>query len=157
MKKLILAILLALPFAAMSQIYTAGYSSKFALADKSYSDKILSLWKDYETNMLDQHLDLFSDTVSMMLANGSVVKGKAENLKGVKEFRSSIKDYKVTVGAWLSVKSLDKGDNIVLVWGDESFTDKDGKKVQQRVHEVWVFNKAGKISFMMQYEGGGGM
>jgi hypothetical protein len=157
MKKIILAILLALPFAAMSQTYTAGYSSKFALADASYSDKILSLWKDYENNTLDKHLDLFSDTVSMILANGAVVKGKAENLKGVKEFRGSIKDYKVTVGAWLSVKSLDKGDNIVLVWGDESFTDKDGKKVQQRVHEVWVFNSAGKISFMMQYEGGGGM
>jgi hypothetical protein len=157
MKKLILAILLALPFAAMSQTYTASYSSKFTFADQSYSDKILSLWKDYENNTLDNHLDLFTDTVSMELANGAIVKGKAENLKGVKESRNSIKDYKVTMAAWMSVKSLDRGENIVLVWGDESFTDKDGKKVQQRVHEVWVFNSAGKISFMMQYAGGGGI
>ena len=157
MKKLILAILLALPFAAMSQTYTAGYSSKFAFADPSYSDKVLSLWKDYENNTLDKHLDFFADTVSMMLASGQVVKGKAENLKGVKEFRGSIKDYKVTVDAWMSVKSLDRGENAVLIWGDENFTDKDGKKIQQRVHEVWIFNSAGKISMMMQYEGGGGM
>ena len=157
MKKLILAILLALPFAAMSQTYTANYSSKFTLADPSYSDKILQLWKDFEINKLDQHADLLSDTVSMFLANGAVVKGKAENLKNVKEFRSSLKDYKVMVDAWMSVKSLDKGENIVLVWGDESFTDKDGKKVQQRVHEVWIFNSAGKIGLMLQYEGGGGM
>ncbi len=157
MKKLILAILLALPFAALSQTYTAGYSSKFAMANSSYSDKVLTLWKNYENNTLDNNLDLISDTVTMILSNGSVVKGKAENLKGVKEFRGSIKDYKVTVEAWMSIKSLDKGENIVLVWGDESFTDKDGKKVQQRQHEVWVFNKDGKISLMMQYAGGGGM
>ena len=157
MKKLILAILLALPFAAMSQTYTAGYSSKFALADASYSDKVLTLWKDFENNTLDKHIDMLSDTVSMILFSGDVVKGKAENLKDVKEFRNSIKDYKVTVDAWLSVKSLDRDQNAVLVWGDESFTDKDGKKVQQRVHEVWIFNSAGKISMMMQYQGGGGM
>ena len=157
MKKLILAILIALPFAAMSQTYTAGYSSKFAMSNSSYSDKVLTLWKNYENNTLDNNLDLISDTVTMILSNGSTVKGKAENLKGVKEYRGSIKDYKVTVEAWMSVKSLDKGENIVLVWGDENFTDKDGKSVHQRLHEVWVFNKDGKISLMMQYAGGGGM
>ena len=157
MKKLILAILLALPFAALSQTYTAGYSSKFAIANSSYSDKVLMLWKDYENNTLDKHVDLISDTVTMILQQGAVVKGKAENLKGVKEYRGSITNYKVTVEAWMSVKSLDKGENIVLVWGDENFTDKDGKAVHQRVHEVWVFNSAGKISLMMQYAGAGGM
>ena len=157
MKKLILAILLVLPFAAMSQTYSAGYSSKFVMADASYSDKVLTLWKDFENNTLDKHIDLISDTVTMILSNGAVVKGRAENLKDVKEFRSSIKDYKVTVDAWISVKSVDRGQNAVLIWGDENFTDKDGKKVQQRVHEVWLFDSAGKISMMMQYEGGGGM
>ncbi|MDB5145607.1 MAG: nuclear transport factor 2 family protein [Mucilaginibacter sp.] len=160
MKKLIMAILLALPFVAMSQakssVYTAGYSSKFTMADPSYSDKVLTLWKDYENNTLDKDIDLISDTVTMILQQGAVVKGKAENLKGVKEFRNSIKDYKVVVEAWMSIKS-DRNENIVLVWGNENFTDKDGKNVQQRVHEVWVFNKAGKISLMMQYAGGGHM
>lgn len=157
MKKLILAILLAFPFLAMSQTYTASYSSKFGMADPSFSEKVLTLWKDYENNTLDSHAELIADTVTMILQQGAVVKGRAENLKGAKDFRASIKDYKVVLEAWMSVKSLDKNENIVLVWGNESFTDKDGKQVKARVHEVWAFNKAGKISLMMQYSGAGGM
>jgi hypothetical protein len=159
MKKLILAILLALPFAAMSQAhsgYTANYSSNFKMADPAYSDKILTLWKDFENNTLDNHIDLFTDTVTMMLAEGGVVKGKAANLANAKAFRGSVKNYKVSVDAWMSTKS-DKNENIVLVWGTESFTDKDGKAVKQRIHEVWGFNKDGKIDLMMQYAGAGGM
>jgi ketosteroid isomerase-like protein len=157
MKKIILAILIAIPFAGMSQTYTAGYSSKFAMADPSYSDKILSVWKDYENNTLDKHLGLFADTVTMMFAQGTPVKGKAENLASAKAYRASITNYKVSIDAWMSVKSLDRNENAVLVWGDEDFTDKDGKHIQQRLHEVWIFNKDGKISLMMQYAGAGGM
>lgn len=155
MKKLILAILLALPFAAMSQAhsgYTASYSSNFKMADPTYSDKILSVWKDYENNTLDKHLDMFSDTVTMMFANMAPVKGKTENLASAKAFRSSIKDYKVSVEAWMSLKS-DKDQNLVCIWATESFTDKDGKAIKQRLHEVWGFNKDGKIDLMMQYAG----
>ncbi len=161
MKKIFLAILLALPFVAMSQqkssTYTAGYSSNFTMADPSYSDKVLMLWKDYENNTLDKHIDLIADTVTMLLADGSMVKGKAQNLAGVKEFRGSIKNLKVTVDAWMSIKSLDRNENLVCVWGNETFTDKDGKEVSRRMHEVWGFNSAGKVSLMMQYSGMGSM
>ncbi|MDB5022998.1 MAG: nuclear transport factor 2 family protein [Mucilaginibacter sp.] len=159
MKKIFMAILLALPFAAMSQgkssIYTASYSSNFTMADPSYSDKVLTLWKDFEDNALEKHGDLVSDTVTMMIADGPVVKGKAANLAGLKEFRSSLKNYKVTVEAWMSVKSVDKGENFVCIWGNEDFTDKDGKHINRRLHEVWGFNKDGKVSLLMQYAGAG--
>jgi hypothetical protein len=160
MKKLIMAILLALPLVAMSQgksSYTAGYSSSFTMADPSYSDKILTLWKDYENNTLDKHADMISDTVTMLLADGTMVKGKAQNLTGVKEFRGSIKNLKITIDAWMSVKSLDRNENVVCVWGNESFTDKDGKEVSRRLQEVWGFNSAGKVSLMLQYAGMGSM
>lgn len=160
MKKIFVFFLLALPFAAMSQsksLYTASYSSNFKMADPSYSDKILTLWKDFENNTLDKHVDMIADTVTMMFAQGTPVKGKAENLAGAKEFRGSLKNYKVTVDAWMSLKSVDRNENVVCVWGNEDFTDKDGKHITQRIHEVWGFNKDGKVSLMMQYAGAGGM
>ncbi|MDR6940934.1 hypothetical protein [Mucilaginibacter pocheonensis] len=160
MKKLFILVLLAMPFAAMSQAhsgYTPSYSSSFTIADPSYSEKILMLWKDFENNTLDNHLDMFTDTVSMMLANGAMIKGKAQNLTSVKEFRNSIKNYKVIVDAWVSLKSTDKNENVVCIWGTEEFTDKDGKQVKQRTQEVWKFNKDGKIDLMLQYAGGGTM
>ncbi|MDB4926000.1 hypothetical protein [Mucilaginibacter sp.] len=160
MKKLFVMFLLAVPFVAMSQMhsgYTASYSSKFTIASSTYSDKILMLWKDYENNTLDKHVDFISDTVTMMHAGGAMVKGKAENLKNVKEFRGSIQNYKVSLDAWISLKSTDKNENVVCVWGTEEFTDKDGKHVKQRTHEVWKFNKDGKVDLMLQYTGVEGM
>jgi hypothetical protein len=163
MKKFILATLVALSFAGICRAqagkmpYTAGYSSSFTMADPNYSEKVLTLWKDYENNTLDKHADMISDTVTMLLADGTLVKGKANNMTGVKEFRGSIKDLKVTIDAWMSIKSLDRDENLVCVWGNETFTDKDGKQVSRRMQEVWGFNSAGKVSLMLQYVGQGSM
>jgi hypothetical protein len=157
MKKLLIITLLVLPLAAISQThhtkaaYKASYSSNWVMAGTSYSNKVLTAWKDFENNTFDKHADMYADTLTVMLADEKPLKGKAENLAGVKAFRSSITDYKVLVRAWISVKSVDKGDNLVCVWGDESYTDKDGKKVSHGLHEVWVFNKAGKISTIVQF------
>ena len=163
MKKLITATLVALLFACLchaqdgKMLYKASYSSSFTMADPSYSEKVLTLWKDFENNTLDKHLDLISDTVTMILADGTLTKGKAQNVAGVKGFRGSVKDMKITVDAWMSIKSLDRNENVVCIWGDENFTGSDGKAVSRRVQEVWVFNSAGKISLMLQYAGMGGM
>jgi hypothetical protein len=160
MKKIFIFFLLAMPFAVMSQAhsgYTASYSSNFTIANQSYSEKVLMLWKDFENNTLDNHSDFFADTVTMMLADGTMVKGKAENLSGAKQFRSSLKNYKATIDAWVSLKSKDRDQNVVCVWGDETYTDKDGKAVKDRLQEVWGFNKDGKIDLLIQYSAPGGM
>lgn len=156
MKKLLMIFLLALPFAAFSQTqggYTASYSSKFKMGEASYADKVLTLWKDFENNTLDKHADWIADTVTMQLSGGSVVKGRANSLAGAKEFRSSLTNYKVDVEAWMSLKSTDRNQNWVAIWGTEEYTDKDGKQVKVRLHEIWGFNSDGKISIMMQYAG----
>ena len=159
MKKFFLFLFLSVPFVALSQAhsgYKASYSSNFTIADPSYADKILMLWKDFENNTLDKHIDMLADTVTMMPASGGVIKGKAENLRSVKEYRSAMQNYKVSLDAWLSLKS-DKNENVVCVWGSEEFTDKSGKQVKQRIHEVWIFNKEGKVGFMLQFTGVLGM
>lgn len=160
MKKIFTFILLALPFAAMSQAhsgYTASYSSSFAIANSSYSEKVLTLWKDFDNNTLDAHMDMFADTVTMIFADGTRVKGRAENLAGAKQFRGGLKDYKSTIDAWVSLKSTDRNENVVCVWGEEDYTNKDGKKVKMNLQEVWGFNKDGKIDLMMQYARPGSM
>ncbi len=163
MKKLIPAALVALSFVGICQAqssklpYTATYSSDFTIGEPAYAEKIMALWKDYENNTMDIHADLFADSLFITLADGRTVQGKAQNLAGVKQFRSSLKDLKVNVDAWLSLKSTDRGQNVVCVWGVENYTDKDGTHLSTRVHEVWVFNKDGKVAFMTQFTGQGGM
>ena len=135
--------------------YKANYSSKFTIADESLGNKVLTLWKDYEDNALDRHLAWFADTVSMTMADGQTVKGIQANLAGVKAYRASLKNLKVSIDAWVNLKS-DKGDSFVCVWGSEDFTDQNGKHVVNNLQEVWGFNKDGKISMMLQYNRPGG-
>ena len=162
MKKFIMITCLALSWAGVSYAqnsapYKAGYSSNFKIADESYANKILTVWKDFENNTLDNHVDWFADTVSMTFMNGQKVKGRAENLAGAKTYRSSLKSYKVSMDAWVSLKS-DRGDNVVCVWATEDFIDSSGKHAVNHLQEVWTFNKDGKIDMMLQYgRAGGGM
>jgi len=81
MKRTIVAICLIVSWAGTIHAqntapYKANYSSKFTIADESYADKVLMLWKDFEDNQLDRHVDWFADTVSMTMANGQTVKAK---------------------------------------------------------------------------------
>jgi ketosteroid isomerase-like protein len=163
MKKLIPAVLAALSVVGICQAqssnlpYTASYSSNFTIGDPGFAEKVMMLWKDYENNSLDNHADLFADSLIITLADGHSVQGKAQNLAGVKQFRSSLTDFKAHVDAWVSLKSMDREQNVVCVWGGGNYTDRDGKRVTTRVHEVWVFNKDGKVAFMTQFSGQNGM
>ncbi|HJP63867.1 MAG TPA: hypothetical protein VJ844_10510 [Mucilaginibacter sp.] len=160
MKKLILITLMGVFCASLCHAqtapYKASYSSKFTIADQAHANKVLTLWKDFENNTLDKHIAWFADTVSITTADGKTVKGKAENLKGVKEYRKTMSKLKVTVDAWVSLKSTDHNENVVCVWGTEEFM-MNGKQVKQSIQEVWAFNKDGKISMMLQYAMMGGM
>lgn len=161
MKKLIFTVLAAVSIAGVchaqqNPIYKAGYSSNFKMADQSYADKILTVLKDFENNTLDNHIGWFADTVTMMLANGNMTKGKMENLNGARQFRGSLSNYKLSLDAIVSLKSVDRDQNVVCVWETEEYTGSDGKKVKQSLQEVWGFNKDGKISLMLQYVQAGG-
>lgn len=161
MKKLMLAALATILFAGLCKAqdtkapYKAEYSSNFTIADQSYANKVLTLWKDFEENALDRHIDWFADTVSISWMTGQTVKGKAENLQGAKAYRGALKNLKISLDASVSLKS-DRGDNVVCVWGTEEYTDQNGKKMVNHLQEVWGFNKDGKIDIMLQYARAGG-
>lgn len=133
--------------------YKATYSSNFVIDDAKYSNIILTLWKDFQNNTLDKHIPYFSDTVTMILANGKILKGRSSSLKDIKEARNSLKNYKISVHAYMSVKSVDKNKHFVLIWGEDNFTDKNGKKATIHMHEIWGFNKDNKVDYMAQYSG----
>lgn len=130
--------------------YTAAYSSNFAIGNPAHAKMVLDLWKDWEDNAFDRH-DYFADTLVMYLPNGMVVKGKAANLEGAKNYRSSMSSSKATIDAWMPLRSIDKNEDWVAVWGTETNTFPDGKIEKKDVHEIWRINKDGKIDFMKQF------
>lgn len=135
----------------MAMPYVAGYSSQFEMADPARARKVLELWKDYDDNAFDRHKSYFADTVSMYMADGMAIKGLDSLMTKMKSHRGSFAAVKSSVDVWMSLRSTDKNENWVAVWGSEEDTGKDGKKSVVQLHEVWRFNKDGKIDLMMQF------
>lgn len=130
--------------------YTAAYSSSFKLGNPAYSAIILNMWKDWDDNDFTRH-DYMSDTVTLWLPDGQVIHGKAAALEGAKKFRGGMKSCSSVVHAWVPLKATDKGDDLVCIWGTETDTYADGKVDVRELHEVWWFNKDGKLSGMRQF------
>ena len=131
--------------------YTAGYSSNFRIGDPVNSKMILELWKDFDDNTFDNH-DYIADTAVMFFADGTMAKGKDSLLMGVKQYRGSLSNVSSTVDAWVPLRSVDRNENWVAIWGTGTSTDANGKVNKKDLHEIWRINKDGKVDFMKQFD-----
>lgn len=134
----------------MDYPYTATYSSKFVMGNPAHGRMVLDLWKDWDDNAFDRH-DYMADTLTMYLPDGMVVKGKAANLEGAKKYRGGMTSAKSIIHAWIPLRSTDKNEDWVAIWGTEVDTWPDGKVETRELHEIWQINKDGKIAVMRQF------
>ena len=130
--------------------YKAGYSSEFKMGNPANAKMILELWKDWDDNAFDRH-NYMADTLVMYLPDGNVIKGKDSCLAGAKRYRGSMSSATSSLDAWIPLKSVDRNENWVAVWGTETDTYADGKTEKRELHEIWRINKDGKVDFMKQY------
>ncbi len=127
------------------------YSSKFEWGDPKKSEQVVQLWKDFDDNSLDNSKSYFADSVSMDMV-GMAYTGTSDSLVGLmKGYRSSLPAVESKVDAVMSVRSTDKNEDWVCIWGMEYVTHAPGKVDSSAVHEIWRFNSAGKIDYMGQY------
>ncbi len=88
----------------------------------------------------------------MVLPDGTMMRGKAANLEGAKKFRGTLKSSNSTIEAMLPLRSADKNEDWVAIWGTETNTWADGKVEKRDIHEIWRFNKDGKVDLMRQFQ-----
>jgi hypothetical protein len=130
--------------------YTATYSSNFIMGNPANAKMVLDLWKDWDDNAFDRH-DYFADTLVMYMPDGSFTKGKAANMEAAKKYRGGMTSAKSTIDAWMPLRSTDRNQDWVAVWGTETDTWADGKTETKEIHEIWRINKDGKIDLMRQF------
>ncbi len=132
--------------------YTATYSSKFEMGDAKQVETILKLWKSWDDGNLAGDSSLFADTIHMYTRDGSAMDGLSDSINaGAQQFRNMFTTVKSTVHAIFPVKSTDKNENWVCVWGTEVSTDKQGKVDSIGLQETWRFTKDGKVDMLLQY------
>lgn len=130
--------------------FTPEYSANFIMMPANNSETVLALWKDWKDGDLSKSRAHFADSISLFLADGSQMVGPTDEImKGMQEYRSSFSGMEVNVDAVFAVRSVDKNENWVTIWGTEKQT-KDGKTEPVSLQETWRFNNKGKIDLMFQ-------
>lgn len=131
--------------------FTPGYSASFVMDDATNTETVLALWEDWKKGDLSPSRKRFADSLSFFLADGTNMVGLTDTLlKNMQAYRSSFKGMEVAVDAIFAVKSTDKDEDWVTVWGTEVQTDMNGKVDSVSLQETWRFNKAGKVDLMFQ-------
>ena len=132
--------------------YDIQYSSKFIMGNPKYAENVLTLWKDYDNGNLSAHKDLFADSMTAYLGNGATMHASRDSvIAGIQRHRNMMSAAVDRVDAVMAVKSTDKNEDWVLIWGMETDTYKNGKIDSVNLQETWRINKDGKADFLMQY------
>jgi hypothetical protein len=137
----------------MEMPYEAEYSSKFKIGEDRHSLKVLELWKDFEENELNRHMDHFAENLVMDLSDGTRIEGRDKVMEETKGYRGNLSTYLSKVTGYVSLQSVDKNEDWVAIWGEDSFTDAEGNSDTASIHEIWRFNKEGKVDYIRQYLG----
>jgi hypothetical protein len=136
----------------VSYPYNIEYSSSFEIGDAKQSKIILDLWKDWDNGTLSNSKDHFADSVELHFADGNMIHSSRDSMMAIAQsVRDKFSKVVSSVSAVLPVKSTDKNENWVTVWGKEIDTHKDGKVDSFYLQETWRFNSNGKVDLLYQY------
>lgn len=123
-----------------------GPVTNIAIGNPAYTQKVIQAWKDYDNNTLNNIGDLIADDVLATFPDGSVVKGKDNFVKMIRDYRNSLASVSSQIAACTTLKTPDDPDReVVTIWGEETDTAKDGTVTKTHLNEVWFFNKEGKL------------
>jgi len=133
--------------------FTPDYSSNFEIGDAKNAQTLLQLYQNWDNNTLDNSKSSFADIDTMYFSDGSMFAGSRDSLFAVaNKMRGQMGSVVDSVHAWVPLRSKDKKEDWVLIWTREISTDSKGKKTAKELHEVWRFDKNGKINLVYQYE-----
>jgi hypothetical protein len=131
--------------------FTPVYSASFVMDDATNTETVLALWEDWKKGDLSPSRTRFADSLSLFLADGTSMVGLSDTLlKNMQAYRSSFKGMEIKMDAIFAVKSTDRDEDWVTVWGTEVQTGMNGKVDSVSLQETWRFNKAGKVDLMFQ-------
>lgn len=131
--------------------YHAIYTEEFEKGKSAQTRIVLEIWKEIENGDFSNQSDKFSDSLKIILPDEILEGNKAEVLNKMKKRRSRYSDVQCYLDAWMPVKAKDTGEDLVFIWGRQDCTIEKGKRDYLVLHEIWRFDRNGKIRQMDQY------
>ncbi|HLO82570.1 MAG TPA: hypothetical protein VK166_16510 [Chitinophagaceae bacterium] len=129
------------------------YSSNWEMGDTQQGETVIALWRHFDNNTLDSARSFFADSLYMETPAFAAKLQIDTALAGAKADRAQFSALKTEIDAIIPLKTKDHPDeSLVSIWGEEIGT-MGGKEIKRKVNEVWGFDKNGKVSWMLRYEG----
>ncbi len=129
------------------------YSSSFEIGDPAYAAMIVKgSWKDWAANEMDSMKSWVADTCVAFQANNIMTSGVDSLMAAWKRGRAAYSSCRDSINAVMSVRSIDKKENWVLVWATAYDTKLDGTIDTSAVQETWRINKDGKADRLLQFD-----
>src|SRR4051812_3362415 len=131
--------------------YSPIYSGGFKTGNYKYLKIVTEIWKEFENGDITRKASDFADSVTIVYPD-RILNGKTDSiLRAVKKTRDKYLSVQSFIYSWMPARAKDHDDDWVFIWGRQELTDKGGKMKTAEVHEIWQFNKKGKIIQMQQY------
>ena len=113
--------------------------------------KTVMEWNKRFSEMNFELGDLLADTVTWHLAEGMEMTSPRDSaVASIKKYMADLTNIKIIYTAAVPVDNVDKKDEWVFSWTDETYTHKDGKTEHQFIHEDYRLEN-GKIREVYQY------
>lgn len=131
--------------------YAPIYTGSFDTGKPAYAKKVLEIWKEFETGDIQHVNEYFSDSLTLIFPD-SFLTGKRDSiLYTFQKRRLAYQDVQCYIDAWLPLRAEDRNEELVVLWGRQDGTTKEGKRRYTVLHEIWRFDEKGKIKKMEQY------
>ncbi len=132
--------------------YKATYSSDITVpGNHVYAQKVLQVWKMFETTQVDAMKPYFADSVKYDDAKGMHFNGPtAQLLAYAKKDIEGLDSMRFDIFTWQSAHINDKNEDWVNIWCQERRYPKNGKADTTYMQENWQL-KNGKIIHFDQY------
>jgi hypothetical protein len=132
--------------------YSAIYSNGFKTGSYKNLKTVTEIWREYENGDITKTASNFADSLTVVYPD-KVLNGTTDSvLREIKRIRDSYLTVQCFIYSWMPARAKDNNDDWVFIWGRQEFTDKAGKLKIAEVHEIWQFDKKGKITLMQQYQ-----
>jgi hypothetical protein len=131
--------------------YSPVYSNDYHPAPGKLAQQVLQFWKEWESGDVLHTTSSFADTLTFILPD-VILRGSRDSvLHAFKRRRTAYTDMQCYVDSWMPLRETTRNDDLVFVWGRQDGTTGSGRRDYRVIHEIWRFDRAGKIRQLEQY------
>jgi hypothetical protein len=136
----------------LAYAFKATYSSDITVpSNPGYAQKVLQVWKMFETAQVEAMKPYFADSVVYEDASGMRYSGPTMGLLAyAKKDIEGLDSMRFDISMWQSSHSNDKNEDWVNIWSAERRYPKNGKADTVLMQENWKL-KEGRVVYFNQY------